>query len=351
MKITPMQNTIFKIKWGLKRFQKGVGMKKFIFAAVFAGSLVALAVTLYLMLTIYQDDKGMNDVATATDAHAERIVVISQEQGSYVMNEIQDGAKAAASKYGMSIDFWGVYRSNVEELLKQLDIAIASKVDGIIVEGIDQPDFTRMVNKATEKGIPVITINSDAPGSLRKTYIGSDHYQEGILMGRQLAAKLDGQGIVGVVANAESSDTDTLRLKGLREVLVQYPGIKLTFATADAAGLQPGMQTYDILNHNPGVDAFVGLPADSGKSIVGAVNSRTKRRAARVFMFDNSPQTEALIREGMIQAGLSQHYEDMGKMSVDLLQRWLDNVRLPLETSYFTPISVVNASTAEVTAP
>ncbi|NBD23540.1 substrate-binding domain-containing protein [Paenibacillus glycinis] len=327
-------------------------MKKLLFVTVFAGSLAALAVTLYLMLTIYRGDMDLSDgTGAAPNEHSERIVVISQEQGSYVMNEMQKGARDAAAVHGMMIDFWGVYRSNVEELLKQVDIAIASKVDGIIIEGVDRPDFARLVNKATEKGIPVITINSDVPGSLRKTYIGSDHYREGILMGHHLAAQLKGEGIVGVVMNADTSDTDQLRLRGLREVLNAYAGIRLVFASENAAKLQAGMQTDDILNHYPGVKAFIGLPADSGKSIVEAADSRSKRRASEVFMFDDSPQTESLLRAGLVQAGLSQHYEEMGKMSVDLLRRWLDNDRLPLDASYFTPISVVAAPGAKEAAP
>ncbi|SFI31369.1 ribose transport system substrate-binding protein [Paenibacillus sp. UNC496MF] len=327
-------------------------MKKLLLVTVFAGSLAALAVTLYLMLTV--DRAGLDaSVGTpgAADEASERIVVISQEQGSYVMNELQKGAREAAAIHGMLIDFSGAYRSNVEELLKQIDIAIASKVDGIIVEGVDRPDFARMVNKATEKGIPVITINSDAPGSLRKTYIGSDHYREGLLMGRRLAEALGGEGIVGVVANADGSDTDQLRLRGLREALRAHPDVRLVFAAGDAAKLQAGMQTDDMLNRYPGVDAFVGLPADSAKSIVDAADSRSKRSPRRVFMFDDSPQTEELIRSGAVQAGLSQHYEDMGKMSVDLLQRWLDSDRLPLSASYFTPISVVTAAEAKEAAP
>ncbi|MBM7563433.1 substrate-binding domain-containing protein [Paenibacillus sacheonensis] len=327
-------------------------MKKLLFATVFAGSLAALAVTLYLMLTIYSGDQGMSGGSeTALGAHSERVVVISQEQGSYVMDEIEKGARTAAAGHGMMIDFWGVYRSNDEELLKQIDIAIASKVDGIILEGADRPDFVRLVNKATEKGIPVITINSDAPGSLRKTYIGSNHYQEGILMGQHLAQQLHGKGTIGVITNAESSDTDQLRLKGLREVLDRHAGVKLVFASEDASKLQASMQTFDILNHVPDVIAFIGLPADSGKRIVEAVDFRSRRKDSQVFMFDASPQTKSMIKDGLIQAGLSQHYEDMGKMSVDLLQRWLDSERLPLDPSYYTPISVVGPADVKEEAP
>ncbi|WP_219837579.1 substrate-binding domain-containing protein [Paenibacillus sp. R14(2021)] len=320
-------------------------MKRLIYIAVFASCLTALAVTIYLMLTIFQSDMDMDTSSfPLTDRHPEHIVLISQEQGSYVMNEIQKGAREAGEAHGMKVDFSGVYRSNFEELLKQIDIAIASKVNGIIIEGVDRPEFELMVDKATERGIPVVTINSDAPGSLRKTYVGSDHYQEGILMGERIAADLGGKGVIGVVANPDSMDTDQLRLKGLREALNGFTGIRLVFASKDAEMLQPSMQAYDMLNHFPSINAFIGLKADSAKSIVQAGESRSRMKGYKVFMFDNSPQTVKLIQDGLVQAGLSQHYEEMGRMSVDLIERWLGSDQLPLGRSYYTPISIVIAS-------
>ncbi|REE88508.1 ribose transport system substrate-binding protein [Paenibacillus taihuensis] len=320
-------------------------MKKSIFFSIIGVSLAALAVTLYSMFTLYSNDLGMSSnpepVMTTSKAH---IVIISQEQGSYMMNEIQRGARDAAAKHGMAIEFWGVYRSNVEELIKQVDIAIASKVDGIIIEGVDRPDFVQIVNKATYSGIPVVTINSDSPGSLRKSYVGSDHYQEGIMMGRHIALKLNGQGTIGVITNMEASDTDKLRQQGLHEALKSYPGIKLVTASKDNENAPANTQTFDILNHYPDAKAFIGLPTESGRSIIQAGVTRSRTSDYEVFMFDDSPQTMKLIQDRIVESGLSQHYEEMGKMSVDLVQRWLDSDHLPLNNSYFTPISVVDSA-------
>ncbi|GFZ90658.1 hypothetical protein GCM10008018_41310 [Paenibacillus marchantiophytorum] len=326
-------------------------MKKLIVIAIILSSCFTLAYSLYYLLMILQSESGMmSAVKPLPYEHSDRIVIISQEQGSFMMNDIQKGARDAAETNLMLIDFWGVYRSNVEELIKQLDIAIASKVSGIIVEGLDHPEFDRMVKKATAKGIPVITINSDAPSSLRKTYIGSDHYQEGILIGEHIAAELKGQGIVGVIRNMTTPTMDDMRLKGLGEVFSKYDGIQMVFAADDHEITQPNMQTYDILNHYPKVSAFIGLPTESGNSIVQAAHARSQTKQYQIFLFDDSPQTRLLLRNGQIQAGLSQHYEEMGSLSVNLMRRWLDAAKLPLNSSYFTKISVVTSASEKESA-
>lgn len=323
-------------------------MKKLIMILILVSSCITLSFSLYYLITIYQSDLGITSEAKPIEnEHGDRIVIISQEQGSFMMNEIQKGAREEAEAHHIKIDFWGVYRSNLEGLIKQIDIAIASKASGIIVEGVDHPDFDLMVKKATEKGIPIITINSDAPGSLRKSYIGSDHYQEGIIMGEYIATQLNGKGIVGVIKNLSSPTTDDLRLKGLNEVFSKFDGIKLVFATDDNEMSQPKIQTNDILNHNPNVGAFIGLSTDSGQSIVQAAHSRSGKKEYPIYIFDDSPQTVMLIKNGQIQAGLSQHYEEMGILSVNLMKRWLDATQLPLEKSYFTPISVVTSAGEE----
>lgn len=319
-------------------------MKKFIYTVIIIG-LVALTFSLYIMLTAYQSDMGASESTSSMneEQHSKRIVLISQEQGSYMMNEVKKGASQKAADYKMMIDFWGIYGKNPDEVLKQIDIAIASKVDGIIVEGMDHPEFERMVKKATAKGIPVITINADSPGSLRKTYVGSNHYQEGITMGEHIAKMLNGQGVIGVIRNIDSPDMDQLRLKGLTEVFSKYEGIKLVFSSDNQDMVQPKLQAYDILNHYPGVGAIIGLPVDSGESIVQAGYTRSNVIDYKVFLFDDSPQTVKLINKGQIQAGLSQNYEEMGGMSVELMNLWLEGSRIPLNNTYFTPIRVVTS--------
>ncbi|OAS13973.1 hypothetical protein A8708_11385 [Paenibacillus oryzisoli] len=330
----------------------GERMKKLIGIAIIASSFVALSFSLYYMLKIYQSDLSMSTAGEPMlNEHIERIVIISQEQGSFMMNAIQKGAREAAEEHQIQIDFWGVYRSNLEGLIKQIDIAIASKASGIVVEGVDHPDFDLMVKKATEKGIPIITINSDAPSSLRKSYIGSDHYQEGIIMGEYIATQLNGKGVVGVIKNLSSPSTDDLRLKGLTEIFRKYEGLRVVIAANDPEMSHPKMQTNDILNHNPNVTAFVGLTSEAGESIVQAVHARSRTKEYPIFQFDDSPQTMMLIKNGQVKAGLSQHYEDMGILSVNLMKRWLDAAQLPLENSYFTPISIVTSAGEEEKAP
>ena len=48
-----------------------------------------------------------------------------------------------------------------------MEMAIADRVDGIIVQVSDEEAVSAQIDKAEEQNIPVITIRSDAPASKR----------------------------------------------------------------------------------------------------------------------------------------------------------------------------------------
>ena len=80
------------------------------------------------------------------------------------------------------MEVWGSYGKNQEDFLKKVEIAIHSKVDGIIVQGLDTEKFKNLTKvKAAFYGIPIITVANDVPmaESLRRTYVGSDQYLAG----------------------------------------------------------------------------------------------------------------------------------------------------------------------------
>ena len=70
----------------------------------------------------------------------------------------------------------------------RMNIAISSKVDGIILEGDDSQETIELINKATENGIPVVTVLSDCQASSRKSFVGLNNFSLGSEYGEELAA-------------------------------------------------------------------------------------------------------------------------------------------------------------------
>src|SRR5438094_8687106 len=77
-----------------------------------------------------------------------------------------------------------------------LAAAVAKKPDGILISVADPNVIKDGIDNAIAAGIPVITMDSDAPASKRLFFIGTNNYQAGVAGGTRLAQELKGKGTV-----------------------------------------------------------------------------------------------------------------------------------------------------------
>ena len=78
------------------------------------------------------------------------------------------------------------------------------------------------IDQAVAAGIPVITVDSDAPASKRLFFIGTDNYHAGQIGGQRLAKELNGKGNVVVFTIPEQANLKE-RLRGYRDALEATP--------------------------------------------------------------------------------------------------------------------------------
>src|ERR1035441_5317625 len=103
--------------------------------------------------------------------------------------------------------------------------AVALKPAGILVSVANEALMQPEIDSAMAAGIPVITIDSDAPSSHRLFFIGTNNLQAGRLGGARVAAKLNGKGNVVFFSIAGQPNLEE-RLKGYKDAFANFPGIK-----------------------------------------------------------------------------------------------------------------------------
>ena len=176
------------------------------------------------------------------------------------------------------------------------------------------------INEAIAAGIPVITIDSDAPASKRLFFIGTNNYQAGITGGKRLAQELKGKGTV-VVFTMPSQPNLNERLQGYKAALEDSPGIKLS-RIVDIKG-DPRIAydtTTQILANDKKehIDAFVCLEALSGKEVAGVLNDY-KVKGRTIIAMDTDPDTLQWIQKGVIAATISQKPYSMAYIGLMML--------------------------------
>ncbi|EFM10646.1 periplasmic binding protein/LacI transcriptional regulator [Paenibacillus curdlanolyticus YK9] len=294
-----------------------------ILAITFAGLLSAFAITILHTRELAEQLEHKNGPAASIDQM--RVALISQELDNPFWRSVETGARTAATEYGMELTYMGPLRINPSEQSRLLEKAIAQGFDALLVQGLNDPVYARLIGRASASGIPVITIDADEPGSKRLAYVGTDNWQAGEAMGQLVTRMAGQQGRIGVLLGSEATNMK-LRLAGFRSVVNKTPGLSIAdVRISNISRLQATEQTTDMLNKHPKLLAVVGFSALDGVGIAEAVAKEQASDQPRVFAFDDLANTRQAIRECRITAALVQQPARMGQKAIELLHDYMQN--------------------------
>ncbi|GLX71391.1 sugar ABC transporter substrate-binding protein [Paenibacillus glycanilyticus] len=323
-------------------------MRKLVIVLLSAICLVLLGFTLSSFIHVFQNyNLSAPANVGSTNKTGYRLILITQELDTPFWDKVESGASKAAAKYGAELEVWGSYGANQEDFLKNMEIAIASKVDGILVQGLNTDEFNQLATvKAAENGIPIFTIANDVPieDSLRRTYIGSDHYKAGQMIGTQLAEDLGQKGKVVLMVSDRQEDFQSKRLNGILSILKFYPNIEPITVVAGDTREKVVTATNEIMNKEPGVAAFVSVTANNASAMVQEIGKRAQLSRFHIYSFDDSPEIKTLLKEKKMSGIIEQSPEMMGELGVQLMVKWLQGESFPLKyDGYYTDIKLLKA--------
>jgi len=250
------------------------------------------------------------------------LVLISEELDNPYWREIEKGAQRAAAEEGIALEYLGPVQADKREQIRIIDKAIASKVDGILTQGLNDKEFNPIIAEAVKQGIPVITIDSDAPSSGRIAYVGTDNYAAGYLAGTTLVQQSKGVGQVGIVTGSFTSTNQQQRVKGFMDAIDGESGIHVVqIEESNINRIQSEVIAFKIMNQHPEIDTFLGTSSLDGLGIAQMLKG--KNQQARIIAFDDLPETLEFIEEGIIDASIVQQPYMMGRKSIELMVDYL----------------------------
>ena len=247
------------------------------------------------------------------------VFVSANLQVSYWKTAGMGFANAAAQYKGIRSDYVGPQNYDPKAEADALDAAVQKKATGLLVSVTDPAVLKDSIDKAVAAGIPVITIDSDAPKSKRLFFIGTNNYQAGIEGGERLAKELKGKGNVVVFTMPDQQNLQD-RLRGYKDALAKTPGVKIT-RVVDIQGdprIAFDTTTQIVGKERDKVDGFVCLEAQSGKEVAGVLNSYHVT-GKTVIAMDTDQETLDWIQKGVIAATISQKPYSMAFVGMQML--------------------------------
>ena len=244
------------------------------------------------------------------------------------------GFSKAAEAAKIKFDFVGPQSYDPKAERDALDQAVQKKATGILLAVTDPALLKDSIDKAVAAGIPVVTIDSDAPASKRLFFIGTNNYQAGLTGGQRLAEELKGKGNVVIFTMPNQPNLQD-RQRGYTDALARSPNIKIT-RVVDIQG-DPRI-TFDTTTQIIGkekdkVDAFVCLEAQSAKEVAGLLD-RYHVTGKVVMAMDTDPETLDWIQKGGIAATIAQKPYTMAFVGMQMLDVFYHHKPPALDTDW-----------------
>ncbi|MBD5545394.1 MAG: sugar ABC transporter substrate-binding protein [Lachnospiraceae bacterium] len=111
---------------------------------------------------------------------------IADNMENDLWEEVFQGAKERGEETNVYLECFEGSEAVEYSKKERLQIAIAAKVDGIVLEADESDEILKLIDLAVDNQIPVVTVMTDSYGSKRQSFIGIGSYNLGREYGRQI---------------------------------------------------------------------------------------------------------------------------------------------------------------------
>lgn len=261
-------------------------------------------------------------------------------------NSQAKGALAKAEEYNMKLVVYDGQSDPAREI-DALENWITQGIDGIIISAIDSKGCEAYVNRARQKGIPVVAAmhpleGADARLSLDEYQFG---FKAGLEAGKWIAEKLGGEAEFAILA-ADDLKHIIDRGNGIRDgILKMAPKAKLV-ARQDAYVPDDGMTvTEAILQAHPAIKVIQGINDSGALGAYEAVRAAGKD-TPDFYIGGNDATLEGLEKikaGGIYRCSVSIDPYGSGQREVEMLYNLINNIEF--ERTQFvtmTPVTIEN---------
>lgn len=213
---------------------------------------------------------------------------------------------------------------------------VTAHVDGLAVSPTSDPAVADAIRAAVKAGVPVVTVDTDAPGTGRAAAIGTNARDFGRALGASLKRWKPNGGKYAILATDPQQPSMAERISGVRDALgpgwseITDSPIVTSGDYAEAAG-----KIDHLLNAYYDVDAIISVGAwpmldtDAWREMVSRYKARIDKADVVLVVADALPAQKDLVRQGLGHVLVGQKPQDMGSRAVDLLLQLTQKRKVP----------------------
>ena len=239
----------------------------------------------------------------------------------------------------VELQFATAYDSD-ERQVQQIDSLVATGIDLLIVAPNQVATISPAIDRAYDKGIPVIVFERKTSSQKFTAFISADNYEMGRVMGEYIASRLQGKGRVIEVMGLKGSSPAIERHKGFSDALHHYPDIDIVATLqgdwTEESAYQAMKQWLDTPYPSPNTQASIDFVfGQNDRMAIGAqramqdvttpLSNRRERSGEALYCgIDGLPGEDGgirLVRDSILDASYiyPTHGDRLIQLAVDIL--------------------------------
>ena len=206
---------------------------------------------------------GKDKVPDSAGGKSFTIAMIAKSSTNPVFLSGRQGAEAAAAELTKSegvavrIDWLTPPTEDGTVQAQRIAQAVDGGANAILLSASDAGKVLGAVDAAVSRGVPVMTFDSDVPGSKRFSFYGGDDAMMGRQVMDELATQMGGKGKVAILGGNQNAPNLQKRVQGVRDAAAKFPGVTIvnTFYHAETPQ-DAAAEVLRIMNAYPDVQGF-----------------------------------------------------------------------------------------------
>jgi erythritol transport system substrate-binding protein len=218
-----------------------------------------------------------------------------------------DTAKAAAEKLGYKTTT-AAHNNKPDEQNTLIETAINDKVAGILLDPAGADESIAAVQKAVDADIPVVLINAEiSKTGLAKSQIVSNNAQGATVGAEEWAKAMNYKGTYVELFGNPSDNNAQVRSDGYKQVISQYPDLKLVGKEIANWDRQEGQEKMEaLLSKNPDVQGVIAGNDEMALGAINALKEAGKLAKVKVLGFDGNQDAVNAVKSGEMVATVLQ---------------------------------------------
>ncbi|MDQ3767643.1 MAG: sugar ABC transporter substrate-binding protein [Actinomycetota bacterium] len=265
----------------------------------------------------------------------------------------RQGIEDAAEQFGVTVEDLAPEQFSVEEVVNQLDSAIAAEPDGLIVTITDARALEGPLRRAIDQGIPVIAINVPdfRPEGERIPYlfyVGGDEELGGRVTAERLLEERTPKRAVCAIHDVGHVGLEA-RCKGFTDVMKQQ-GVEVDKLPIGEDPTQASEQLGNYFESQPDTDALFTLGPVGMTPAIKVLNDEGLADKVIHATFDFTSEGVEAIQDGNIISTVDQQQYLQGYLPVMYLKEYVLHSFLPADDVLTGPYIVDDSNVEEVEA-